>query len=210
MADENSDLIEYALGVLPADQAEQIARKLATDPAMRAELQSIEDTLNGITDNQTPLPKPPKALRDRILNTIRNETRYDGFVDRLCEMYQLGVEQINDILSKINDIGGESWEKMPFAGVQLLHFEGGPRVANADCGLVYLAPGTTFPTHRHGGDEWSLVLQGEVEDNGEKIYYPGDLVHLAAGSAHHFRALGDKPLILAVVLFDGFEMLESP
>ena len=203
----DSDLIEYALGTLNPSETERLNRKLATDPLLRAELEEIQNALNGIVEEENPV-KPPMALRNRILSSMHIENQSAGFVDRLCAMFQLSAKQIQDILSNINNIGNKPWEQLEIPGIQLLHFDGGPKVATADCGLVYIEPGTTFPNHEHGGDEWSLVLQGEVESNDEKIYYPGDFVHFGPGSKHYVRAIGDEPVILAVALFGGFEFIK--
>jgi putative transcriptional regulator len=84
-------------------------------------------------------------------------------------------------------------------------------VAQADCGLVHLEAGTAFPRHRHLGVEWNLVLSGGAEESDGSSWQPGDLVVREADSVHAFRALAGEPLLFAVVLERGIELLrDSP
>jgi putative transcriptional regulator len=92
-----------------------------------------------------------------------------------------------------------------------LHFEGGARVASADCGVVRIEPGVRFVEHTHEGDEWSLVLAGSAEEEGTgAAWLPGDLVHRAAGSRHAFRVTSAEPLVFAVVLEGAVRPTEDP
>lgn len=208
MADENSELIEYALGILDAESSQRLSRQLDTDKQLQTELEEIHCALNSLAQNDNhPIPAPQPQLKDHILNAVQPASPYAGFVERLCRLFELGTSQIQTILADISRIGSAPWEITEIPGVQLLHFDGGPSVASADSGLVYVEPGKTFPQHKHGGDEWSLVIQGEVEDSGTQRYYPGDLIHFAPGTDHYFTSAGKQALILAVVLFDGYEVL---
>jgi putative transcriptional regulator len=49
--------------------------------------------------------------------------------------------------------------------------------------LVRLAPGLEIPHHAHGGSEYTLVLSGRFDDDGE-TYARGDLRYRAAGDEH--------------------------
>lgn len=149
---------------------------------------------------------PSASLRSRVLGTVARATRLSGFAERLAALFDLGRER-SDVLVREAAGSAAAWQAIPVPGVRLFHFAGGPRVAAADCGLVRLEPGARFPAHRHGGDEWSLVLAGEAEEEGSgDRWQPGDLVHRGAGSVHAYRAVGPEPLVFAVVLYGGIEM----
>lgn len=150
-----------------------------------------------------PPVRPSGSLRERVLAATRSETSLEGYVDRLCSLLDLGAARVREILAEIGNVASDTWEASPTPGMRLLHFDGGPRVAEADCGLVHFVPGEDFPRHRHVGDEWSLILQGRVEEDDGSVSLPGDLMHRPAGSAHSFRAVGDEPLVFAVVIFEG-------
>jgi anti-sigma factor ChrR (cupin superfamily) len=46
-----------------------------------------------------------------------------------------------------------------------VHLVGGSATAGADVGFVRITAGTTFPPHRHLGEEHVLVLQGSYQDS---------------------------------------------
>ena len=149
--------------------------------------------------------RPSASLRERLLEATRTETAFAGYVDRLCELLDLGVDRVREILGEVDRVDTDAWEDSRTPGMRLLHFDGGPRVAEADCGLVHFVPGEEFPHHRHVGDEWSLILQGAVQEHDGRVSLPGDVLHRPAGSVHSFRAVGDEPLVFAVVVFEGIE-----
>ena len=61
--------------------------------------------------------------------------------------------------------------------------------------------------YRHLGDEWTLILAGEAEEEGTGArWMPGDLVHRSPGTAHAYRAVSREPLVFAVVLHGGIEL----
>ena len=149
---------------------------------------------------------PSLALRGAVLGTIAAGTKLRGFTGRLARLFDLPRERAGEL---IQEAGGPAtgWEAFPVAGVRLFHLTGGPRVSTADCGLVRLEPGVRFPAHRHVGDEWSLILAGEAEEEGTGArWLPGDLVHRAPGSAHAYRVAGREPLVFAVVLHGGIQL----
>jgi quercetin dioxygenase-like cupin family protein len=155
--------------------------------------------------------EPTPALRARLLATVSGATPLDGFAERLAGLVDLGAERARELLRATLHVAPPVWEAERIPGVHLLHFAGGPRHRDADCGLVHLAPGVRFPMHRHGGDEWALVLSGfaEEEESGER-WGPGDLCFRPGGSDHAFRALGPAPFLFAVVLRGGLSFPGEP
>ena len=152
---------------------------------------------------------PSAELRAAVLASASRGTPLAGFGPRLAGFLDLGRERAAELLHAVARAGQAPWVDEGPPGVQLLHFEGGPRHAGADCGLVRLAPGVRFPRHRHGGEEAAFVLAGEAEEEDTGVVWrPGDVVLRAAQTVHAFRALGDVPFVFAVVLHGGFEIEE--
>jgi quercetin dioxygenase-like cupin family protein len=152
---------------------------------------------------------PSAALREAVLASASQATPLAGFGPRLSAFLDVGRERAAELLRALTRAGEAPWVDGGPPGVRLLHFDGGPRHAGADCGLVQLAAGVRFPRHRHGGEEVAFVLSGEAEEEGTgAVWRPGDVVLRGARSAHAFRALGDRPFAFAVVLRDGFELEE--
>ncbi len=155
-------------------------------------------------------PVAPRAeLRASLLRSIGRESALEGFAERVARFFDLpperGLELVR-LAARANEapwVDGQASLALPFAGVRLLHFDGGARVAEADCGLVSVAPGVRFAEHAHDGDEWALVLAGTAEEEGTgAVWRAGDVVHRAAGSAHAFTITSREPLVFAVVLDD--------
>jgi len=160
-------------------------------------------------DPETEAPRPRAELRSALLASVTAGTRLAGFAERFAAFFDLPRERGRDLL-RVAAGAPSDWEAMQrVPGVELLHFTGGARVAAADCGLVRIAAGVRFPTHRHRGDEWSLVLSGTAQEEASGARWaPGDVVHRPAGSAHAFRVTGREPFVFGVVLQDGIEIEE--
>lgn len=205
MSDDDDKLAEYALKTLDDETARALAAEIANSAQQQAALREIEDALTLLAEAEQPIA-PSAQLRARVLNAVRQETRFSGFIERLCDFFDLPRETVASQLSLLNQVHAKPWQMNAFPGTHLLHFDGGARIAaNADCGLVYVEPGNRIAAHRHLGDEWSLVLQGELRETGSAIYYPGDRLHRRAGSVHAIESVGSDALIFAAVLIEGLE-----
>jgi hypothetical protein len=94
---------------------------------------------------------------------------------------------------------------IPFVG--LVHFDGGPACATADCGFIRIEPGQSFPLHRHRGEEVVVVLAGTLRDSSGQLHHPGDECVRAAGTEHSLTVVGDEPVILAARAERGIEVI---
>jgi len=154
--------------------------------------------------------QPSEALRARVLASVRPASRFEGFVARMGRLFDLTEPRAREVLAVAATMPGPGWVDSPLPGMRLHHFDGGPRLASADCGLVHLAPGTAFPTHRHLGREWNLVLAGSADESSGALWLPGDLLVYETDTVHGFRAHEHEPLLLAAVLENGLEILRPP
>ncbi|SER17607.1 Cupin domain-containing protein [Nitrosomonas sp. Nm51] len=207
MPDRDNKLIEYALGILDEKTAKTLQAEIDSSAQDKAALRDIERALTLLAEAEQPLA-PPQNLRERILHSVRHETRFAGFVERLCGFFDLKRAAIEKHLSSLNHVSAETWQFNAFPGTHLYHFEGGPQIAeNADCGLVYVEPGKMIAAHRHLGDEWSFVLQGQMKEVNGAVYHPGDCIHRPTGSVHALQSVGKEPLVFAAVLIEGLEFI---
>lgn len=164
---------------------------------------------------EAPLPDcepiaPSPALRGRVLASLDPATRLEGFVARFARLFDLGEPRARELIEIARAPAVEGWEATPLPGLHLYHFAGGPRFASADCGLVHLAAGTTFPRHRHLGVEWNFILSGSAEESDGSLWQPGDLLIREADTIHGYRALAEEPLLFAVIQEGGLEILRDP
>lgn len=200
--DLTARLAELVLGVLDPEERSALEAEVAASPSLAAELESVRESLSVLDDLADPAP-PSAALRERVLAIPEPARRFEGFVERMSRLFHFSHERAREVLAAIGD-PESGWVAPGLPGVHLFHFDGGAEVAAADCGLVQVAPGVTFPAHEHRGDEWSLNLQGRAREDGGRIFEPGDLVHRGPGSRHAFQSIGDEPYVFAVVLYGGF------
>ena len=197
------------------DSLVTLCRKLESSLGAADNLSDIEtaasalnslDELSRRLDRADQTMQPGPAVKQNLLASIRRDTPNAGFVERLMTMFDLPRVAIQRILRRIPrqaGVPGKPWQEPGLEGVYLLHFSGGPRVAGADCGLIYLEPGALFPNHQHLGQELALVLQGNILEDARHLYRPGDRVLKRAGSRHSFTATKDEPAVIAVTLEQG-------
>lgn len=198
--------VEYALGLLDEDVRRRVEQQLEHSEDARNALAEAIESLSTFGEGESPL-RPPDSVRAAVLAAVRPERRFEGFVDRMSTFLDLATSNVRALVRSIDvatDPDGGWQPDEP--GTLLYHFEGGPRVAEADCGLVRVEAGSGYPAHRHLGDEWNFVLSGTAREDSGAVWNTGDVVHRKAGSVHSFRVIGDEPLVFAVVLHGGIEI----
>lgn len=201
-----SDLREllplYALGVLDADEAQTVERALERDPALAAELVAYQDSAGELVAPVEPSPD----VKARLMASIGGG-RFERFANAMAKLFDVTVDRAREYLGLIERPA--SWEG-PVPGIGLVHFDGGPAYAAADCGFIRLQPGVTFPVHKHRGEEVSLILTGKLRDHTGRILDAGDELVQDEGSEHHITAVGDEECIFAARAMNGIEIAGTP
>lgn len=144
---------------------------------------------------------PSTALRNRLMASIDETHRFIAFEDRFAELADLPGSVASVLLGRIDD--AMHWTKLDAPGVELFHFDGGPRVRDAITGFVRMKVGASFPKHEHMGEEYVLILQGALRDDDGEVYGPGDEIEMDAHSTHSFSAVGDIPLLFVAIVMKG-------
>ncbi len=153
-----------------------------------------------------PAKAPPQLLRERLLATVaRPRLRFAPLFGALSDLFDLDDADLAGIFERA--AAPAAWVESQIPATRLLHLNGGPRVAAADNGLVRLQAGARFPLHRHLGQERVLVLEGGYRDEPSgRVYLPGDLHEMAAGSSHGLVALAERELLFAVSVISGVDV----
>ncbi len=140
------------------------------------------------------------AGRQRLLDAVRSgPARYAPFYAKLERFFDLERDAIVRLLGRTGS--DASWISGPMPGIFLFDVDGGPALGEADAGLVRLPAGLVLP-HTHLGDERVLVLEGAYRDESGRLYRPGDLHEMAAGTSHCITVLPEGPLLQAIILAD--------
>ena len=157
----------YALDELSAEEASAVERALESDPALAAELDAYL-ALGAV--------QPAPDVKARLLASCGGG-RFERFAGTLAKLFDVSIDRARELLGLVER--ATSWEH-PVPGVSLIHFDGGPACAAADCGFVRIAPGCKFPWHTHRGEEVSVILSGAMRDLDGRVLHAGDeLVHVA-------------------------------
>ena len=97
------------------------------------------------------------------------------------------------------------WKETDWPGVRLAFLEtredGSARV------VIEMAPGASYPAHRHQGVEEVFVIRGSYSDAAGE-YCAGEFHRFQAGSAHHPVA-GAEGAVLLAWSEGGIELLED-
>ncbi len=196
MSAEVRDLLPlYALGILEPGEEKLVERAVAGDPELATELASYQRAAEQLV---APIPPPASALARLLVSA--GQSKWDRFAARFGAIFDVSIDKARELLGLIERPA--SWES-PLPGVGLVHFEGGLAAAGADCGFIRIAPGCRFPLHTHNGDEHSIVLAGQMRENGNRLLSPGDELVVAEGSEHDIVNEGTEDALFAARAMKG-------
>lgn len=206
-ADDIRELLPlYALGILEPDELQTVERAVARDPQLAAELLAYQDTAHQLITPIAPV-EPSPAVKARLLASVGGGA-LERFAQRLGALFDVTVERARELLGLIERPA--SWE-VQIPGIALVHFDGGPAYAAADCGFIRLAPGAIFPFHKHLGDEASVILEGAVYDpTNDRVLEAGDEYVQPAGSQHALVNKGSVDCVFAARAMHGIEVGGAP
>lgn len=163
-----------------------------------AHARSLADALAALARLLPEAPASP-AGRERLLRAVADPARrYLPFLERLARFFDLAPARAREILEAVAQPA--AWTLGPLPGIELMHLQGGPSLAGVDVGLVRMAPGLKFPLHSHSARERVFVLQGGYRDDSGKLWGPGEIHEMGAGTAHSYEVSGEG-LLFALVLY---------
>jgi quercetin dioxygenase-like cupin family protein len=160
----------YVVGALRGEEAREFETHLKQGcEVCAAEVEAfslVTDELAGAVQPQA----PSANLRERVLDKIVSEVRAGN---------SASIDK-NDILFMLSNL-------MPWKGTAFKDIETKVLFRDPHTGmvtkLVRVAPGTTYPRHRHAEVEESYVLEGDLTISGVAMK-PGDYCRAEAGSIH--------------------------
>ncbi len=148
----------YAVQALPAIEAAEAERHIASCPDCQRELESLRPVLDSLVAWPTNILRPPASLEARLAEQI------SGAADPAFQPAQQWREP--------------EWEQVaPGIECKLLATD---TERNRVSMLVRLAPGASYPAHTHAGEEELHLLDGELWIDGRKLV-PGDYNYGAPG-----------------------------
>lgn len=186
---ENAALLEHVRGC--TDCASEVAR--AADEAAMLASANVEELA------------PAAAVKERLdLSLASFSDRIAHYLEPLARMADIANEVMAGVISGLDDLA--NWLPGPGDGLRVGHVPSGPLTANAVVGFVRIAPGDSFPTHRHEGKEVVLVVQGSYRDSDGTIVRAGDVAEQDVGTTHSLVALDGPDLIYLAVVEEGIDI----
>jgi putative transcriptional regulator len=189
----------YALGILESDEAILVERAVASDAALAAELAAYQQTADALGSAIEPVAPSP-AIKQRLLASVGGG-RYEAFSARMAKLFDVTLDRARELLGLIERPA--SWVPQ-IPGISLVHFDGGPAVAAADCGFVRMGPGVMFPPHTHLGEEVVTILAGQIRDvPNDRLIGPGEDYVQTEGTTHYLICVGTEDCIYASRAMNG-------
>ncbi|HEY8925372.1 MAG TPA: cupin domain-containing protein [Polyangia bacterium] len=204
MSRSDEGLPEFVFDALDPQERRRFAAALDASPALAREAAAAEELVAAWAQLRVKAETPPPALRQRLLDTVGSVDRFRPFFASMGRLFDLAEGAVREILARVDQSAG--WSVFP-GGARYFHFLPGPSMVALEAGVVRMAPGTTFPRHRHRGGETTLVLDGMMYDRGQ-VYGPGAIIEAEPGSSHDYRAGAGRDLLL-VSRHGGIEFIEQ-
>jgi quercetin dioxygenase-like cupin family protein len=152
----------YAIRALPGNEIGAAEAHIAGCPDCQSELESLRPVVESFVSWPTDVLRPTTSLEERLALRIAQET---------------GKPPVPPSPSQWP---GPEWDQVaPGIACKLLATDRKRHVVSM---LVRLAPGATYPAHRHAGVEELHLLDGELWIDDRKLI-PGDYYHGAPGTA---------------------------
>jgi len=189
----------YVLGMLESDEVRVVERAARADAALAAELAAYQQTADAIGVAIQPVAPSPD-VKQRLFASVGGG-RLEAFSARLATLFDVTVDRARELLGLIERPA--SWVPQ-IPGISLVHFDGGPAAAAADCGFIRLTPGAVFPPHTHLGEEAVTILSGRIHDiTNDRMVVPGDDYVQPEGTSHYLMCVGDEDCIFASRAMNG-------
>jgi len=180
----------HALGLLNETEAREFAEHVSGGcEVCRTEVQAFQETA-GMLAVAAPSCKPPSRLKRILMERISESPRP---ASQLQPWQSWGLEATEGLHVVRRDEGVWTTIAGGVYAKRLYADPGRDRVTM----LIRMDPGSSFPSHRHGGPEECLVLEGEIQV-GDLVLRAGDYQCAPLNSVHEVTRTDTGCLLLIV------------
>lgn len=206
--------VDFALGILSRPERETFARHLPGCATCRREVERLQDlaeSLALLVPEREPAPGTWEAIRARLAVEDAADPAHGLPVQCWKSWAADAPAAVGGIFVRASrglaagELGGTAWEPTGTPGIeaQRLYVDGVRRTATM---LIRMAPGASYPAHRHGGPEECYVLQGELAFDDVHMR-AGSYLRAEAGSVHRVQSTAEGCVLLIVSSLDD-ELIE--
>jgi predicted ChrR family anti-sigma factor len=169
----------YALGSLPPVESADFEEHLRACEACRREVEALQGVLGDLA-TLAPAVAPPPALKDRLLARVLESK------PAVSQPWKAWLPAASEAGLTLVRAGEGAWEASGVDGVEIrrLFLD---RENDRATMLVRMAPGTSYPSHVHGGAEECYVLEGDLDVAGTRMV-AGDYQRATSGSLHGIQS----------------------
>ncbi len=187
----------FSLGALGPEETRSFEEHLRAGCSIcEAEVRAFRDVTDALAD-LGPAAAPPDALRARLLERLGAPGAAAPSTERPTTQVWKEWDRSRDPLPWFLLRAGEgSWEETGVDGVrvQRLFVDAARQSATM---LVKMAPGTSYPTHRHAAAEECYVLSGDLHV-GDVVMRAGDYQRASSGTVHGVQSTEEGCTLLIV------------
>ena len=190
----------YVVGCLAPEEAAQFEEHLAGCAACLAEVGQLRRVASALA-RLAPEVDPPAELRDRLLERVAAPP-----TERIVQEPSPAARPAQSWKNWAPSPAGGGpvfvpaadggWEPTGVAGVSARGLFVDPEHDRVTM-LVRMAPGATYPAHRHGGPEECYLLEGDLDD-GDICMHAGDYLRKEGGTLHGLQSSEHGCLMLIV------------
>jgi putative transcriptional regulator len=188
----------HALGMLDAGDADALYAHLAECDACGEDFRAFQAVAADLAESVA--VTPPPGARDRLLARIAGEA---AAAPKETQVWKRWDADASSPLTTVR-AGDGGWEETAIEGILVRRLFVDPVKQTATM-MVRMAPGTSYPGHRHGGAEECLVLEGDLHV-GDRVLYKGDFQRAELDSIHPVQST-EGGCVLFIVSSLGDELL---
>lgn len=191
--DESRDrAAERAFGALDPEIARRLDAEAARRPALRAELDALR-LLGEALAATTPEAEPDPNLRATLMARISGTP--PARASAPAQPWKSWTESPADAPHGVVRGDAAGYEPTAYPGVEVRRLFV-DRAAGRTTMMVRMAPGTSYPAHRHGGFEECFVLEGTLRVGDGVLMRKGDYQAQAEATVHPVQWTEDGCLLL--------------
>ena len=192
-------MLEYVLGALDESEAHAVSLHLPQCEVCRDYVEEIGRVSREIL-LAAPRRAPPPELWERIVEGIGANEASSPISRAIGSQVSGQGTTVSEVLSSpgFSFVGSEStgWTPTGVPGVEVRKLSVDPENDRMTF-LARMAPGSSYPSHRHGGPEECFVLEGDL-DVGDRRMRAGDFQRAEEGSVHPTESTREGCLLLIV------------
>ncbi|MEM7244765.1 MAG: cupin domain-containing protein [Acidobacteriota bacterium] len=184
----------HVLGALGPSEAVAYEEHLVACATCRTEVETLRRTVTILAEH-APQVEPPVGLRDRLLARLDDPEPAAEDEPAVQAWRHWSPERAvgGELVLSATESG---WEATGTEGVEARRLFVDP-VAERVTMLIRMAPGSSYPAHRHGGPEECYVIEGDL-DVGGTIMTAGSYQRLEEGSEHPDQSTENGCLLFIV------------